>query len=116
MDVCLQASAAGNPPNVLKWAAPDVHMVLKVGNTIIQPLSEADTPEHVEIPAGQAGIVSQHGNALTYVSLYETYLGGDITSATTWFTFPKPTEDFEVEIIAADGLSEEMTASLDLIR
>lgn len=116
VDVRLQASANGvYQMNVTKWAAPLVYMVLRIGDRVVQPLSEAGTTNHVEIPFSQTGVVSQSGNAVTYTPLYQTYLY-DNTAATTWFAFPKPTEDFEVVVISADGHSKEKSASLDLVK
>jgi hypothetical protein len=83
-----------------------VHLVLRVGESVIQPLARANGGgDAVSILPQEHGIVSRQGNTLTYTPLYQSALY-ERASVRTWFEFsalPPGTEKLSVVAISGSG-------------
>jgi len=113
MDVLLEANCynslyAGSLP---KWGPNGgVHVVLKVGEKVIQPLGKrAGESDSVSVLPQEHGVVSRQGNLVTYTPLYRSAIY-ERASERAWFTFPALPVDaktFIVTAISGEGKQKE---------
>ena len=117
LDVLLEASVynslyAGSLP---KWGPNGgVHVVLKVGDKVIQPLQEkAGQADAVSVLPQEHGIVSQQGNVVTYTPLYRSAIY-ERASERAWFTFPAVSADVKTfTVIAISGEGKQKQKEID---
>jgi len=113
MDVLLEANCynslyAGSLP---KWGpGGGVHVVLRVGDKVIQPLEErAGVGDSVSVLPQEHGVVSRQGAMVTYTPLYRTAIY-ERASERAWFRFPVLSADvsaFTVVAISGEGKQKE---------
>jgi hypothetical protein len=90
MDVLLEANCYNNlyAGSLPKWGPNGgVHVVLKVGEKVIQPLEKwAGKSDSVSILPQEHGVVSRQGSTVTYTPLYRSALY-ERAAERAWFTF-----------------------------
>jgi hypothetical protein len=113
MEVLLEANCYNNmyASSLAKWGPNGgVHVVLKTGDRVIQPIDErAGRADAVSLLPQQHGLVSQQGNQITYTPLYRSALY-ERASERAWFTFPAVSSDvstFTVVAISGEGKQKE---------
>jgi hypothetical protein len=105
---CYNSMYAGSLP---KWGpAEGVHLVLKVNETVVQPIEKkTGKSDAVSILPQQHGVVTKQGNAVTYTPLYQTAIY-ERSTLRSWFTFPQQpstVKSFVVTAISGDGKQKE---------
>ena len=113
MDVLLEANCYNNlyAGALPKWGpSGGVHLVLKVGEKVIQPLEKrAGQSDAVSVLPQEHGIVSRQGNMVTYTPLYRSAIY-ERASERAWFTFqalPSDVKTFTVTAISGEGKQKE---------
>ncbi len=113
MEILLEASCYNNmyASSLPKWGPNGgVHVVLKVGDKVIQPLEKrAGRADAVSVLPQEHGIVSQQGNMVTYTPLYRSAIY-ERASERAWFTFPALSANvktFTVTAISGEGKQRE---------
>jgi hypothetical protein len=113
MDVLLEANCYNNmyAGSLPKWGpGGGVHVVLKVGDKVIQPLEKrAGASDSVSVLPQEHGVVSRQGNMVTYTPLYRSAIY-ERASERAWFTFSVLSADvstFTVVAISGEGKQKE---------
>lgn len=113
MDVLLEANCYNNlySGSLPKWGPNGgVHLVLKVGGKVIQPLERrAGGSDAVSVLPQEHGVISRQGSMITYTPLYRSAIY-ERASERAWFTFPALSPDvksFVVTAISGEGKQKE---------
>jgi hypothetical protein len=113
MEVLLEANCYNNmyAGSLPKWGpSGGVHVVLKVGDKVIQPLEKrVGESDSVSVLPQEHGVVSRQGNMVTYTPLYRSAIY-ERASERAWFTFPALSGDvktFTVIAISGEGKQKE---------
>ena len=113
MDVLLEANCYNNlySGSLPKWGPNGgVHLVLKVGEKVIQPLERrAGGSDAVSVLPQEHGVISRQGSMITYTPLYRSAIY-ERASERAWFTFPALSPDvksFVVTAISGEGKQKE---------
>jgi hypothetical protein len=113
MDVLLEANCYNNlySGSLAKWGPNGgVHLVLKVGEKVIQPLERrAGGSDAVSVLPQEHGVISRQGSMITYTPLYRSAIY-ERASERAWFTFPALSPDvksFVVTVISGEGKQKE---------
>ena len=113
MDVLLEANCYNNlyAGSLPKWGpSGGVHLVLKVGEKVIQPLERrAGGSDAVSVLPQEHGVISRQGSMITYTPLYRSAIY-ERASERAWFTFPALSPDvksFVVTVISGEGKQKE---------
>ena len=113
MEVLLEANCYNNlyAGSLPKWGPNGgVHVVLKVGDKVIQPLEKKAGPaDAVSVLPQEHGIVSRQGDVVTYTPLYQSAIY-ERASERAWFAFPLLLPDvkkFTVVVISGEGKQKE---------
>jgi len=113
MEVLLEANCYNNmyAGSLTKWGpSGGVHVVLKVEGKVIQPLEKrAGQNDSAAVLPQEHGVVSRHGNMVTYTPLYRSAIY-ERASERAWFTFPSQSSDvkkFIVIAISGEGKQKE---------
>ena len=117
-DVLLEANCYNNlyAGSLPKWGpSGGVHVVLKVGEKVIQPLEKrAGLSDSVSILPQEHGVLSRQGSTVTYTPLYRSAIY-ERASERAWFTFPLLSADvksFTVIAISGEGKQKEKQIEL----
>lgn len=105
---CYNNMYAGSLP---KWGpSGGLHVVLKVGDRVVQPLEElAGRGDSIAVLPQEHGVVSQQGGVVTYTPLYRTAIY-ERASQRAWFIFPAQASvvtTFMVTAISGEGNQKE---------
>jgi len=113
MELLLEANCYNNmyAGSLPKWGpSGGVHVVLKVGDKVIQPLEKrVGESDSVSVLPQEHGVVSRQGNTVTYTPLYRSAIY-ERASERAWFTFPALSGDvktFTVIAISGEGKQKE---------
>ena len=113
MELLLEANCYNNmyAGSLPKWGpSGGVHVVLKVGDKVIQPLEKrVGESDSVSVLPQEHGVVSRQGNTVTYTPLYRNAIY-ERASERAWFTFPALSGDvktFTVIAISGEGKQKE---------
>ena len=113
MELLLEANCYNNlyAGSLPKWGPNGgVHVVLKVGDKVIQPLDKkAGVGDSASVLPQEHGVVSRQGNVVTYTPLYRSAIY-ERASERAWFTFPVIPADmsrFTVVAISGEGKQKE---------
>lgn len=87
-----------------------VHLVLKIGDQIIQPIEKrAGQADAIAVLPQEHGLITASGNAVTYTPLYRSAIY-ERASQRAWFTFANLSEGAErvtVTVISGSGKTKE---------
>ncbi len=96
-----------------------VHLVLKVGQQVIQPSEErTGRSDAISILPQEHGFVTAQGNVVTYTPLYRSAIY-ERASQRAWFTFPEPPDTSEritVVVISGSGKIKEKELDASVFR
>lgn len=113
IEILLEANCYNNlyANSLSKWGpSGGVHLVLKVGAKVIQPIDKtAGQFDSVAILPQEHGVLSRQGSQTTYTPLYQTAFY-ERASQRAWFAFPAqlPTvRTFTVTAISSEGKQKE---------
>ena len=113
MDVLLEANCYNNlyAGSLPKWGpSGGVHLVLKVGEKVIQPLEKSvGGSDAVSVLPQEHGVISRQGSMVTYTPLYRSAIY-ERASERAWFTFPvlpPAVKSFVVMAISGEGKQKE---------